>query len=232
MKIQRTFSIAALGALLMGGAIVGCGGEDYTELDNEYASMNDALASKYAEVEKGFNEMNAELGTISVADDWDDARRASYDAARAQMDDYNKQLQDGKQKMAQWKVDLEAAKQESREVYEARLKEARSWYDEYNAWLDNLNNDIVRYREAKASEGTDPWWVTVYTVNAQGTTTADGTATTGDDDDGKMDEEADGFEDDKEAIKGAAKDVKDAAKDAATSVKDAFRDVTNDSDKD
>ncbi len=224
--IQHIFSRAAIGALAIGLVMTGCG-DDYSDLDNEYSALHDSTAARYTSVSEGLNDMQSDLGTVTVADDWDESRRASYNAAQTRMQEYNRQLQERQQQMNQWDADLEAAKEQGREAYEARLNEARIWYNEYNAWLDELERDVIRYRELSAASDPDPWWVTIYTV-----TPVDTTASGMDGDGSAYDEEADGIDDDVEAVKDAAKDTKDAVKDAAKDVKEGFRDVIGDDDND
>lgn len=213
-------------ALLAAGMIaVGCDSdEDYTALDQEYATMEeDALATHTAAME-GWNEWNSELSTVTVADDADEAHRTAYTTAQTRLNEYKTRLDEGQTQIAQWKTDLEAAKEEGREAYQAKLDEAKTWFNDYNTWLAEYNAELQRYRDAQAAaavEGSDPWYVVMYGP-APATDMNDTAATTADaDGDGVMNEEADGIDDDVDA-------VKDAAKDAADEVSDIIGDDPND----
>ena len=71
-------------ALLAAGMIgVGCDAEeDYTALDQEYATMEEGALAAHAEALEGWNEWNSQLSTVTVADDADEAHRTAYTTAQ------------------------------------------------------------------------------------------------------------------------------------------------------
>lgn len=203
-------------ALLAAGMIaVGCDSdEDYSELDAEYATLEESTLAAHNEALEGWNEWNADLTSVTVADDWDENHTAAYQTAQTRMNEYKAKLDEGQTQVAQWKTDLEAAKAEGREAYQAKLDEAKTWFNDYNTWLAEYNNDLQAYRDARTNtgEGAEPWWFVMYGPTTDMTT--DTVAAADPDGDGVMNEEADGIDDDVEAVKEAGKDVLDKASEA------------------
>jgi hypothetical protein len=193
-------------ALLATGMIaVGCDSdEDYTLLDQEYATMEeDALAAHTAAME-GWNEWNSVLSTVAVADDADESHSTAYTTAQTRLNEYKTRLDEGQTQIAQWRTDLDAAKEEGREAYQAKMDEAKTWFNDYNTWLAEYNAELQRYRDAQATaaaDGSTPWYVTMYGT-APATEMIDTVAVSGD---------ADGDD----VINPAAEEIDDAANDAA-----------------
>ncbi len=228
--MKRNLLTIALSLALVGTIAVGCGdSEDYATADTTYATMNDATLAAHTSALEAFGEMNTAMSSMTVADDWSDAHKAAFANAQAKMGAYQAKFDEGAKSVASLGADLEAAKKEGREAYDAKLAEATQWHADYNAWLAEYNTEVEAWRaQADAAEGSEPWWYTTYSTNTE----AEAIPTDGDETvDATEGKESSGLIEDVEAAKADVEDAADKVEDAVDKVEDAAGKVEDAADK-
>ena len=211
--------------LVAGMVAIGCGEtEDYSAVEGEYTTAEEAALAAHTEAMQGWEEWNNDLTTVTVADDWDEDHIAAHQAANAKMAEYKTKLDEGQANVDKWKADIAAAKEEGGEAYRTALTDATAWYNDYNTWLNDYKADWTRYQDTKNNwtEGSEPWWYTMYGTNTSAETN-DPAAATGDDN-AEANANANGDTD--------AGDFDDDVQDAVDGALDAASDVIGDSDED